>query len=359
MPLLLGIIGLIAGGVTGVIGGVLNIFSGVEESKETQADITSEVDYQSEKYKDDEQKLISDKEIALADAELSWEQQKKNAEESADNLRFTAKGEREQAHDFLYQAGMLREDALEYKAQSNQVGIKTTQDESALSTIYNQAIKNINLTEEQNQFSNQISQVNQGKSAGATIAGMAKTGVRAGASTYAAQQGEQTLFDEQLALTAKTQQAAQDNALINGNANLQSGIWTLNSQRNQQKQLQTQSDRAVAAAGRYDTKADLALESAGRYEKKAVNTLADYDAGGLATRQYENSLKGLNSDFEYKKTSMSRDFQRNMELLEDAYEDAQYGFWDGLTDYFNGAQVGQAAGQNTANFLKDFGSYLQ
>lgn len=307
-PVTLGVIALIIGAVVGVAGGTINVASGVMESKEEQSDIERAMGDQTENL-----------DQALTEAELSWEKNRKAAGDQAD--------------DWLYQAGLLKEDSLEYAAQSGALGVKTTKDESILSTVYNQAINDIQLTAEKNQLSNQIASVEQGKSAGGVLAGMAKSGIRSGSSAHDALGNEQALYDKSMELTVKGQLNDLDSATINSYANLHNGLNTLTGQRTQQKNLMTQSKRAE--------------EMSGRYETKANDLLSSFDEGGLDWQMYQARLAGINLTYD-----------QNMDNLTDAYEDADYGFWDGLTDFFNGAQVGQTVGNNTANFLKDFGSFL-
>lgn len=304
----LGVIALIAGAVIGTVTGAINVATGLTEAAETQSDIQTLIDNQN-----------TNLQTALDSAALAWEDQVDAAGDQAD--------------DWLYQAGLLKEDSLEYEAQSGALGVKTTKDESILSTVYNQAINEIQLTAEKNQLSNQIASVEQGKSAGGALAGMAKSGIRSGSSAHAALGNEQALYDKSMELTVKGQLNDLDSTTINSYANLHNGLNTLTGQRTQQKNLMTQSKRAE--------------EMSGRYETKANDLLSDYEEGGRQWRIHQQRLREVQNAYD-----------QNMANLLDQYGDAQYSFWDGVTDYFTGAQVGQTVGNNVSSFLTDFGSFL-
>lgn len=304
----LGVIALIAGAVIGVAGGAINVASGVMESKENQSDIQTLIDNQN-----------TNLQTALDSAALAWEDQVDAAGDQAD--------------DWLYQAGLLKEDSLEYEAQSGALGVKTTKDESILSTVYNQAINEIQLTAEKNQLSNQIASVEQGKSAGGALAGMAKSGIRSGSSAHDALGKEQTLYDKSMEINLTGQSNDLDSTTINSYANLHNGLNTLTGQRTQQKNLITQSERAANMSE--------------MYEDRANDLLSEYEEGGLQWRIHQQRLREVQNAYD-----------QNMANLLDQYGDAQYSFWDGVTDYFTGAQVGQTVGNNVSSFLTDFGSFL-
>ena len=303
-PITLGVIGLIIGAVVGVAGGAVNVASGVKESKENQSEIQTLIDNQN-----------TNLEIALDSAALSWEAQLGAAED--------------QAGDWLYQAGLLKEDSLEYAAQSGSLGVKTTKDESILSTVYNQAINDIQLTAEKNQLSNQIASVEQGKSDGSALAGMAKSGIRSGSSAHDALGNEQALYDKSMELNVKGQLNDLDSATINSYANLHNGLWTLSNQRTQQKNLMTQSKRAE--------------EMAGRYETKANDLLSDYAEGGINWQIHQQKVSDMLSDYDFALDTLDKDYER-----------AEMDIWDELAALFGGATVGAGAGSNAGEFLKNW-----
>lgn len=304
----LGVIALIAGAVIGTAAGAINVATGLTEAAETQSDIQTLIDNQN-----------TNLQTALDSAALAWEQQVDAAGDQAD--------------DWLYQAGLLKEDSLEYAAQSGALGVKTTKDESILSTVYNQAINEIQLTAEKNQLSNQIASVEQGKSIGGALAGMAKSGIRSGSSAHDALGNEQTLYDKSMEINLTGQSNDLDSTTINSYANLHNGLNTLTGQRTQQKNLITQSERAANMSE--------------MYEDRANDLLSEYEEGGLQWRIHQQRLREVQNAYD-----------QNMANLLDQYGDAQYSFWDGVTDYFTGAQVGQTVGNNVSSFLTDFGSFL-
>lgn len=295
--IILGILGAWAGGVIGYE-------SAKKESKEVQEQIT-----------DDKTNLVHEREEDLALAALSWEAQLGAAEDQAD--------------DWLYQAGLLKEDSLEYAAQSGALGVKTTKDESILSTVYNQAINDIQLTAEKNQLSNQIASVEQGKSDGSTLAGMAKSGIRSGSSAHDALGNEQALFDKSMEINLTGQSNDLDSTTINSYAYLHNGLNTLTGQRTQQKNLMTQSKRAE--------------EMAGRYETKANDLLSDYAEGGINWQIHQQKVSDMLSDYDFALDTLDKDYER-----------AGMDTWDNFAAFFGGATVGAGAGSNAGEFLKNW-----
>lgn len=195
------------------------------------------------------------------------------------------------------------------RADISDVGQDIT--ETALSQDFNATIDNLYLGQQQNLLDWNAQAMNAGKSEGATLAGLAGSGIRAGSSLSEAVKMESAVNSQQLQFSQDAARRTESNQLGKILTNLAG------------TKVDIYGNRVEADTARVN----------------ALDLVNSYAEGGSNWNIYNNNLVKMKTSYEY-----------NRNKLQDEIDDRR-SFWGGVKAFFGGAASGYTAGHNITSMI--------
>ncbi len=289
------ITGLIVSGLFGLFAGGLAAFSGASRAAEEQAEIAARAE---------EERRMREARVA----EL-----KAKAERDINYAKLAFKKEQEDA---LTRAGDI------FK-QGERIDEMADLDETLTGRAFNLAIKKDNIQDKQMLMAEQRGKQNFENQQGGLKANLGMSGVRSGSSTSELLlEQNKTNFNQDLSVMQDQRKTEREINLLSAWHNLRGGMVNIDDKRNA---------------------ANIAFRDSARLR-------ADYSDGGRVVNLFNTQIANRRADLEGNINLINIGGEIQQDVMQRAYERAEYTFLDGFTDFFTGGMRGMQLGNSLMTF---------
>lgn len=296
------IISLIVGGVVGLFGGGLNIFSGLNKAQEEQVEISAQ--------KEAERKM----------REEQIREQKAAAEREINYARSVFKIEQDDA---FKKAGDIWK-------QAERIDNKSDLEETLTERAFNLAVKRDKIADDNALHTEQRGKQNFVQKQGQMKTALGLSGTRAGTNSAEALLSQDAQnFEQDLLLMQNQRKTERDISLLGAWASLRQGMLNIDESR----------------------------EAANTAFRDSAQLRSDYSDGGRATNLFNQKIDNRRADLQGNIDLQNLGGHFKQAALNRAYDRAEYSFLDGLTDFAGGFTSGFGTGTSITNFAQNWGNF--
>ena len=292
---------LIVGGVLGLFGGGLSVFSGAKKAQEEQEEIDAqkEAERKMREAQIREQKAAAERDIALAQSHFKIEQE-----------------------DALKKAGDIWK-------QGERIDDRVDLEETLTGRAFNLAVKRDKIADDAALHAEQRGKQNFSQKQGQMKAALGLSGTRAGTNSSEAllEQNEQN-FEQDVSLMQGQRKAERDISLMGAWSSLRKGMLGIDESR----------------------------DAANTAFRDSAQLKSDYSDGGRAVNLFNQKISNRRADLQGNIDLQNLGGHFKQEALNRAYDRARYTFLDGLTNFAGGFSSGFNTGTSITNFAQNWGN---